>query len=78
MGAHGGFDLAGLIPRGNDDRDEGPGARGLGGAARIETSDRQDVDREKNEADGGQGGRRDEGSVDERYDSGTFWRASAR
>jgi hypothetical protein len=72
------FDAGGLVARRDDDGDARPGlARGRrrdGGQA----PDRQEVDREADERDGGKGRRRDEGAVDEGYDSGTFCRASAR
>ena len=43
-----------------------------------EPANRQEVDRKEDETDPREDRGRDERAVNERYDSGTFWRASAR
>lgn len=72
------LDPALLVARRNDDGDERPGGAGRRRRGPRDTLDRQRIDGEENQAENRQRGRGDEGTVQETYDSGTFWRASAR
>lgn len=68
-----------LVPRRNDDGDAGAGtALAKARPAGPEPANRQEVDRKEDETDPREDRGRDERAVNERYDSGTFWRASAR
>ena len=76
VGADRGLDPPLLVAGRDDDRDE---RRPRRGRPRLrETPHGRGVDGEEDEADRAQRGRSDQDVVEESYDSGTFWRASAR
>jgi hypothetical protein len=72
------LDVAFLVARRDDDGDARPRRLRWRERRERDAADQGDVDRKENQADDGEDGRGDDGPVEDGYDSGTFWRASAR